>query len=192
MTAAESLGWGSPALADEFDGLLGGDWRVYSGTGFDGQGTRTAEALSVSEGVLTITGDAEGNTGGMAWSTGQEYGRWEARVRTPAGDPSYNPVLLLWPDDPAAAGQEIDFLEVLDPTRQTANAFVHPGGGSAAEAGEVAVDGTAWHTWAVEWTPTSVTTYVDGTEWWRLDDPALLPSGPMHLCVQLDWFPTAG
>jgi hypothetical protein len=199
-TAAEALGWGVPAAVDEFDGPLGGDWRVYSGSGFDGQGTRTADALTVDDGVLTITGDEAGATGGMAWATGQEYGRWEARVRTPESDPSYNALLLLWPDDPAAAGSEtssgetgsgeIDFMEMLDPARQTANAFVHPGAEAAPAMGEVAVDGTAWHTWAVEWTPTAVTTYVDGVRWWSVDDPAQLPSGPMHLCVQLDWFPT--
>lgn len=189
-TAAEAFGWGEPAAVDEFDGPLGGDWRIYSGTGFDGQGTRTADALTVDDGILTITGDADGATGGMAWATGQEYGRWEARVRTPASDPSYNALLLLWPEDPSTAGGEIDFMEMLDPARQTASAFVHPGAEAAPAMGEVAVDGTAWHTWAVEWTPTAVTTYLDGVPWWTVDDPALLPSGPMHLCVQLDWFPT--
>ncbi|GEC17735.1 hypothetical protein PHY01_00180 [Pseudonocardia hydrocarbonoxydans] len=189
-TAAETLGWGEPTLADEFDGPLGGDWRVYSGTGFDGQGTRTAEALRVDDGVLTITGDPAGATGGMAWSQGQEYGRWEARVRIPEGDPSYHAVALLWPDDPAAAGPQIDFMEVSDPGRGTTGAFVHPGAGAAPAGAEVEVDGTAWHTWAVEWTPTSVTTYLDGAQWWRVDDPAVIPSGPMHLCLQLDWFPT--
>lgn len=189
-TASGALGWGEPDVVDEFDGPLGGAWRVYSGSGFDGQGTRTADALTVDDGVLTVTGDSTGATGGMAWATGQEYGRWEARVRTPVSDPSYNALLLLWPDDPTAAGSEIDFMEMLDPTRQTANAFVHHPGAEAGPAmGEVAVDGTAWHTWAVEWTPTAVTTYVDGVQWWSVDDPALLPSGPMHLCVQLDWFP---
>ncbi|WP_300011841.1 family 16 glycosylhydrolase [Pseudonocardia sp.] len=190
QTAAAALEWGAPAREDDFDGPLDPAWEVYGGTGYDGQGTRTADALTTEDGVLTITGDAEGATGGMAWGPGQMYGRWEARVRTPASDPSYNALLLLWPDDETAAGSEVDFMEMLDPTRQTANAFLHSGRADAPEMGEVAVDATQWHNWAVEWTPTSITTYLDGVEWWTVDDPDLLPRGPMHLCVQLDWFPT--
>ena len=190
-TAASAFDWGSPTRVDEFDGEIDpASWQVYEGTGFDGQGTRTAEALNVQDGILSITGDAQGATGGMSWQPGQMYGRWEARVRAPASDESYNALLLLWPDDESGAGSEIDFMEMLDPTRQTTSAFVHHGENNEQVTGEVAVDGTQWHNWAVEWTPDSVTTYVDGVAWWRVDDPALLPKGPMHLCVQLDWFPT--
>ena len=52
------------------------------------------------------------------------------------------------------------------------------------------VDATRWHTWAVDWTPDGITGYVDGEEWFSGTDPATLPPGPMHLCVQLDFFPT--
>ena len=53
----------------------------------------------------------------------------------------------------------------------------------------VEVDATQWHNWAVEWTPKGVTTYVDGERWWHTDKADALPPGPMHLCIQLDWFP---
>jgi beta-glucanase (GH16 family) len=53
----------------------------------------------------------------------------------------------------------------------------------------VEVDGTAWHDWAVEWTPERIVGYVDGEEWFSSTDPATFPPGPMHLCIQLDWFP---
>ena len=52
------------------------------------------------------------------------------------------------------------------------------------------VDATRWHNWAVEWTPTSVTTFLDGRKWFGTTDGAVQPPGPMHLCIQLDWFPT--
>ena len=32
-------------------------------------------------------------------------------------------------------------------------------------------------------------TFLDGKEWWRTERAEILPPGPMHLCIQLDWFP---
>ena len=55
--------------------------------------------------------------------------------------------------------------------------------------GSVIADATQWHNWAVEWTPTHVATFLDGKEWWRTERAEILPPGPMHLCIQLDWFP---
>jgi hypothetical protein len=56
----------------------------------------------------------------------------------------------------------------------------------------VQVDATRWHNWAVEWTPTSVTTFLDGRKWYGTTDRAAQPPSPMHLCIQLDWFPRGG
>jgi hypothetical protein len=187
-TAADRLGWGVPDQADEFEGPLSG-WTLYSGTGYEGRGARSPEAATVRDGILTLTGDAEGTTAGMAWGGGQRYGRWEARVRAPVSDPTYDAVLLLWPDsDDARTGGEIDFAEIQDPRRQSVAAFVHGPAGQQI-GGLLDVDATEWHHWAVEWTPEGVVAYVDGQEWFRTTDTAALPPGPMHLCVQLDWFP---
>jgi Glycosyl hydrolases family 16 len=192
-SAATLHGWGEPNRVDEFDGPLGGSWNVYDGPGHAGNGRRTTDAITIEDGVLTITGDAEGNTAGMAWEPGQKYGRWEGRVRAPASDESYNALLLLWPDaEDFPEGGEIDFMEMLDPTRQTTNIFLHYGEDNDQVVGEVQIDGTQWHNWAVEWAPTHVAAYVDGKEWWRTEDVDILPPRAMHLCVQLDWFPEDG
>ena len=50
-------------------------------------------------------------------------------------------------------------------------------------------DTTQWHNYAVEWTPTGITGYIDGVQAFRDTDTAHLPSGSMHQTVQLDWFP---
>ena len=128
----------------------------------------------------------------MAWGSGkgQKYGRWEGRVRAPASDPTYNALLLLWPDaEDFPEGGEIDFMEMTDHTRQSTDVFLHHGEDNAQEHGTVKIDATRWHNWAVEWTPKGVTTYVDGEQWWHTDKADALPPGPMHLCIQLDWFP---
>ena len=178
-----------PTRADEFDAGTG-QWSIYDGPGHGGNGRRSPGAVAVRDGVLTITGDSSGTTAGMSWGHGRRYGRWEARVRAPAADPSYHAVLLLWPDaENGPEGGEIDFMEIGDPARQKADVFLHHGPDDEQEHGQVQVDATRWHNWAVEWTPTSVTTFLDGRKWYGTTDRAAQPPGPMHLCIQLDWFP---
>jgi Glycosyl hydrolases family 16 len=193
-TAATTYGWGTPNREDDFTEDLSG-WGLYDGPGHANKGTRSPSAAKVADGVLTIDGDADGTTAGMAWDRGkgQKYGRWEGRVRAPASDPTYNALLLLWPDaEDFPRGGEIDFMEMTDHTRQATNVFLHHGEDNAQEHGIVKIDATQWHNWAVEWTPKGITTYVDGKQWWHTDNTAALPPGPMHLCVQLDWFPQKG
>jgi hypothetical protein len=126
----------------------------------------------------------------MAWNPGQKYGRWEGRVRAPVSDPSYNALLLLWPDaEDFPVGGEIDFMEMMDNTRQKTDIFIHYGKDNSQVNGSVEVDGTEWHNWALEWTPKAITAYIDGEEWYRTTDTSIFPPGPMHLCIQLDWFP---
>jgi licheninase len=189
-SAAALHGWGEPSRVEEFDGPLDGSWNVYDGPGHAGKGRRTPSAISFADGVMTITGSPEGDTAGMAWEPGQRYGRWEGRVKAPASDESYNALLLLWPDaEDFPVGGEIDFMEMMDHTRQTTNIFLHYGKDNDQVAGEVRIDGTQWHNWAVEWAPTHVAAFVDGKEWWRTENTDILPPRAMHLCVQLDWFP---
>ena len=186
------LGWGTPNHVEDFDGSLKA-WGLYDGVGHGGKGRRTPDAVTVKDGVLTITGDAEGNTDGMAWNTSQKYGRWEGRVKAPVSDPSYHAVMLLWPDaENWPVGGEVDFMEMSDHTRQSTETFLHYGKDNSQLQGKVNVDATQWHNWAVEWTPTHLTTFLDGKQWWTTSKTAALPPGPMHLTLQLDWFPKSG
>jgi hypothetical protein len=180
--------------AEEFNGTgLGPEWNVYDGPGHAGNGRRSPSAVRVGEGMLTISGDAVGTTAGMAWLPGAQYGRWEGRMRAPVSDPSYNALMLLWPDaEDFPVGGEVDFVEMLDHTRQTTDLFLHYGQDNSQMHGAVAIDGTQWHNWAVEWTPTHIAAFVDGQEWWRTTDTSILPPRAMHLCIQLDWFPEGG
>ncbi|HLU60533.1 MAG TPA: glycoside hydrolase family 16 protein [Pseudonocardia sp.] len=189
-SAAFLHNWGEPVRVEEFDGRLGPGWNVYDGPGHAGKGRRTPSAISFADGIMTITGSPEGDTAGMGWEPGQMYGRWEGRVKAPASDESYNALLLLWPDaEDFPVGGEIDFMEMLDHTRQKTNIFLHYGKDNDQISGEVEIDATQWHNWAVEWAPTHIAAFVDGKEWWRTERTEIFPPRPMHLCVQLDWFP---
>jgi hypothetical protein len=204
-TAAETLGWGNPNRADDFDDSASlGRWKLYQGPGNGGNGRVTPNALSFANGLLTITGDPDGNSEGMAWTPGQLYGRWEACVRSTPASPNYHSLLLLWPDSENSPAKgnvpndgEIDFMEILDPARQSVTASVnHVPAGVAPDdpryAGlhnfhaKVGIDATQWHSWAVEWTPDHVAGYVDGRPWFEATDH--IPPNSMHLCIQLDNF----
>jgi hypothetical protein len=98
-TAAENFNWGTPlAASDDFTsgGLNPAKWNVYSGPGHAGNGRRVPAQVAIVNGVLTITGVANGDTGGLEHLFDQQYGRWEMRVRsyrtaTPPTDPGGGP-----------------------------------------------------------------------------------------------------
>jgi hypothetical protein len=77
-------------------------------------------------------------------------------------------------------------MEIPDPTRQTVEAHLHYAADNQHEDGDVLVDATHWHAWAVEWLPDKIITYVDGVPWWSTTDGTHIPTRSMHLCMQLD------
>jgi hypothetical protein len=190
-TAADKFGWGRPNRTDDFsDPSSLKDWGLYDGPGHAGNGIRSPKAASVADGLLTITGDDNGTSEGMAWNPGQKYGRWEGCVKSPKSASAYHSLLLLWPDaENFPEGGEVDFMEIGDALRQTVDMFLHFGSDNSQEQGDTKVDATQWHSWAVEWTPAHIAAYVDGKQWYETTDTSHLPPGPMHLCIQLDYFP---
>jgi licheninase len=191
VTAAATHGWGAPIRSAGFDSPAELDnWWLYDGPGHAGNGRRTPAAISGADGYLTIDGDAEGNSGGVALKgPGQVHGRWEACVKSLPSAPGYHSVLLLWPDaENWPVGGEIDFMEIADPTRQTVEGYLHYGTDDQRQGTTIPIDATQWHSFAVEWTPERIAFFVDGVQWWETRDTGHFPPGPMHLCMQLDNF----
>lgn len=190
VTAGETLGWGTPNRDDEFnDAATLPNWTVYDGPGHAGNGRRTPAAMSVADGMLTITADTRGDSGGMGWFPGQLHGRWEACVRSSTAPASYHSLVLLWPDaEDWPRGGEVDFMEIVDPARQVVEFWLHWGTDGQKDTTSVPVDATQWHSYAVEWTPSHLIYYVDGEPEWLITDLSRLPPRPMHLCLQLDYF----
>jgi hypothetical protein len=200
-TAAGRHGWNDLVARDDFQGdrVDPAAWEVYDGDGHAGNGRRSPDAVSVRDGVLTITGWPDGTTGGMAWKRGaRKTGRWEARVRMSRGCACYHPVLLLWPTRggggvaPAGGGGEVDYMEVIDSGRRdAANFFLHFGPPERDDRlqAQVSVDLTEWHHFAVEWSNSGVIGYIDGKRWFHTDDRRVLPPAEMGQTIQLDWFP---
>jgi hypothetical protein len=189
-TAAGRLGWRQVG-GDEFDGGLG-KWGVYDGAGHGGNGRRTPDAVSTGGGVLTIKGDANGNSGGMMYNDSQRFGRYEMRAKFPAGTAAYHPVLILWPTDVEwPRGGEVDFAET-NSAADDVSFFLHYGAANNQVSETKNLDITQWHNYAVEWTGNAIVGYIDGVEWFRSTDANTLPPGKMAPTIQLDYFPGDG
>jgi hypothetical protein len=190
VQAAVQHSWGPVVAGDEF-GYTGSPsstkWSMYDSAGQSGNGLRRPSAWHVDGSVATVTGDTNGTTGGMsAKFDHRKYGRWEVRMRTNVRDPQYHPVAILWPDGSGGSCPEIDYAEATSDTSKV-QFFLHYGCSSQRYAAK-SVDMTHWHNFAVEWTPSGITGYLDGAVWFRDNDTSHLPPGPMHQTLQLDWF----
>ncbi|NMI01315.1 glycoside hydrolase family 16 protein [Pseudonocardia sp. K10HN5] len=191
VQAAVAKGW-KLIGGDEFTDGLSGKWSAYDGTGHAGNGRRSPDAVSVRNGMLTISGDSNGTTGGIAWTDSRKYGKWEMRAKFPAGDSQYHPVLILWPSEVDwPQGGEIDFAETTSASTDV-SFFLHYGASNSQKYAKKTLDITQWHNYAVEWTPQGITGYIDGEQWFQSTDPGTLPPGPMHATIQLDYFPDGG
>ncbi|WP_309112076.1 glycoside hydrolase family 16 protein [Saccharothrix sp.] len=217
--AAVRYGWGAPLpISDEFDYTGPVDpakWSVPSGTvggtagcweGHAGNGRRCAKNSAVAGGIMTMTGEANGDTGWLRQKLDRQYGKWEIRSRsrnTGASGGLYHPLHLIWPTSGRRlVDGEYDWVEYANPDAQCLSAFLHyPKSPSDDKVYRETcpVDMTQWHNFAFEWSPTALVGYVDGTEWFRLSggagpggraDLQAMPSG--HLNIQLDNFTGAG
>ncbi|SOD63720.1 Beta-glucanase, GH16 family [Streptomyces zhaozhouensis] len=212
--AAVRHGWGTPLpVSDEFDyeGPVDPErWAVPSGEfggtegcweGHAGNGRRCAKNSVVEDGVLTITGEENGDTGWLRQRYDAQYGRWEIRSRSRNTGPEgglYHPLHLIWPtSEERLEDGEYDWVEYTDPDADCVSAWMHYPDSPSDEKEHFEhcpVDMTEWHNFAFEWTPDEVVGYVDGEEWFRMADGADssrgdiqdMPSG--HLNIQLDNF----
>jgi hypothetical protein len=77
-----------PVDGDEFNGaaLDTSRWGAYDGPGHNGNGKRRPSQIAVANGVMTMSGSADGTTGGMELKRDRLYGRWETRMQVPAGN----------------------------------------------------------------------------------------------------------
>jgi hypothetical protein len=216
--AAEKYGWGEPLpISDEFDYTGPVDatkWGVPSGNeggtagcwpGHGGNGRRCAKNSVVGDGIMSMTGEANGDTGWLRQKRDEQYGKWEIRSRSRNIGSSgglYHALHLIWPTsgDRLQDG-EYDWVEYSNPDAQCLTAFLHypQSPTDKKERRDLCpMDMTQWHNFAFEWTPGALVGYVDGVEWFRLSGGANddrgdiqdMPSG--HLNIQLDNFTGSG
>jgi beta-glucanase (GH16 family) len=108
------------------------------------------------------------------------YGYLQFRARASNGAQMW-PAVWLIPASGTAAVPEIDVFEAWGQNTQTVDFFYHPPQGGQV-ATQARVDITSWHTYGLEWTPSSLTWYVDGHPLFTTPSP---PQEPMSLVANL-------
>ena len=213
-TAAARFGWGTPRIDEQFNYVGAPNSAIWHQAGecwpgHAGNGKRCASNSRVDGQKLVQTGEANGDSGWIAQKFGQQYGRWEARVRssdTGSNAFRYHPLLIIWPDSNRwPQDGEYDFLENGIPGAACAETFIHyphPGMPVQQEFKRETNCGaplSEWHNVAFEWTPNHVKGFIDGREWFSFSGGAgpggrsaiqAMPSG--HLTIQLDAFHGTG
>ena len=191
-------GW-TLVQSDDFSGssLDTTKWKVYGPwiPGHAGNGIRDGSAVSVGNGVLTITARMVNGTlvsGGLSNKLDQAYGRFEFRVRTDP-DPSLatSGVVLTWPQSQnwPIDGENDIYETTLDADRNPIKTFIHYGADNKQYwFHHNGVDGTQWHTMAMEWEPSAIRIYRDGILAWTVTDRNAIPDVAHHLSIQLDAF----
>jgi beta-glucanase (GH16 family) len=189
-----------------FPDAVSGKWGAYPSPWKDTSGNGVyspKEVVSVTNGVLTEDIHTSNGVHKVAALTpkvpgsasfGQQYGRYEVRMRTDSL-PGYKLAWMLWPDSgtttTGASGGggngEIDFPEGELSTSSQIWGFVHrqnaTTGGDQAWF-KIPVNTTAWHTYTFEWSPGLVRLLLDGAEVGRTTER--IPNTAMHWVLQTE------
>lgn len=168
--------------SDEFDGnaVNTNNWSFETGGGGWGNNEKEfyqAENATVANGNLVITAKKQ-SVGGMPYTSARmitkgkrefTYGRFEARIKLPQGQGQWPAFWMLganistvpWPK----CG-EIDIMEntntsnsVLGTMHWFSNAYTYYGGNTTTTPQD-------YHVYRVDWTPTAITWFVDGVQFW--------------------------
>ena len=172
------------ALHDSFThGINKTTWGAYSGQpGGNPYGWWSPSHLVPYGGSALLRGYRENGkfvTAGMMLNTlPQTYGKYVVRAKfTKSANVEH--VMLLWPT--SGWPPEVDFSE--GPTSKGIMATSHWGSANYQAHRFLNVDMTVWHSYGVEWTPTSLRFWVDGRPWASMTGAAV-PKQPMRLAIQ--------
>jgi beta-glucanase (GH16 family) len=188
---------GQLTYSTDFPGTsLPSGWYPYDGQpGGDSYGNWDSSDVTVSGGAMHLLATPSAQGGVQFYGNPQTYGTYLVRMK---GDDepglSINNLAILWPAQQGTWPPEVDFYQDLGGSRQSFSASLHPGpdgnGGCCVIASPTQDnDGTAWHTYGVQWTPSTITYTIDGRTWASVSSGSLSsgtqwPDIPMNLTLQ--------
>ncbi len=198
------------SFPDDFNGTsVSGDWLVYVTNGAHSpHAIRRAEAVSVANGLLTITAknDETGTlfSGGLRHLGNQRYGKFAVRVRTDADQTNATSgVVLTWPtSNNQPRDGENNLYETLKApgSRWPFYSFIHEpfddrADGVSQKRFVHQADATKWQEVTMEWTPSYIAVTRRGpgnvqVETQRIDETShdLITDAEHFLSIQLDLF----
>jgi hypothetical protein len=189
-------GWRLTYSTDFPGNSLPSGWDAYNGEpGGDPDGNWEPSNVSVSGGAMHLMATSSAQGGVQFYGNPQTYGMYLVRMK---GDYepglSINNLAILWPSQQGVWPPEVDFFQDVGGSRQSFSASLHAGpdgNGSCCVIASPTQDsnGTAWHTYGVQWTPSAITYTIDGRVWASvssssLSSPAQWPTIPMNLTLQ--------
>lgn len=189
-------GWRLTYSTDFPGSSLPSGWGAYAGEpGGDSFGNWEQSNVTVSGGALHLLATPSAQGGVSFYGNPQTYGMYLVRMK---GDDepglAINNLAILWPAQQGVWPPEVDFYEDSGGSRRSFNASLHAGpdgNSSCCVVGSPDQDsnGTAWHTYGVQWTPSAITYTIDGRVWGSvssssLSSPAQWPAIPMNLTLQ--------
>jgi Glycosyl hydrolases family 16 len=189
-------GWQLTYSTDFSGNSLPSGWLAYDGEpGGDPEGNWVPSNVAVGGGALHLTATPSAQGGVQFYGNPQTYGMYLVRMK---GDYepglSINNLAILWPAQQGVWPPEVDFFQDAGGSRQTFSASLHvgpDGNGSCCVIASPTQDsnGTAWHTYGVQWTPNAITYTIDGQVWASvsrssLSSPDQWPTIPMNLTLQ--------
>ncbi len=174
----------------------GNVWRTLSGNNeqeYYSDSTVGVNPFSLSGGVLDINATPGSNPLGLPYNSGIitteksfnfEYGLVEVNAKLPAGQGLW-PAIWLLPSD-LGWPPEIDIMEMLGDNPTMIYASTHSGSSNISSTQPVYVGdtSTAFHTYGVDWEPTTITWYFDGTAIATAATPSDM-NQPMYLLINL-------
>jgi hypothetical protein len=187
-----------PAATGSFDSVYGpnGDNTLWQYDGYkdtSGLGLYAPnKVLSAHDGVMDYNLHTENGQALVAapqvtipGQYGQQYGRFSVRFKA---DPTkgYKTAFLLWPTSDNWSEGEIDY-----PEGQLSDGFHffdHCVGNPSANCVATGVLGSYadWHVATIDWTPTSITSYLDGVQVAKSTDPKAIPTAKMRWSLQAE------
>jgi len=114
------------------------------------------------------------------------YGRFEARAKSSLGQGVWPAFWLLGAnieDRPWPGCGEIDVMELKGQNEDTLWGTLHGPNGSNGSTTTLDTSQTEWHTYAIDWTPNSVTWYVDGVQYHKVTKAEYIGSSPAAVWV---------
>ena len=170
-------------------------WVVFTGTpSGDPGGQWASNHVTVSNNMLQLNAfqdprfKNEWVTGGLCeCGKPRTYGAFFIRSRVTGPGPTQ--VEMLWPV--AGWPPEVDFNETYGVTTASQATFHYTLQNHQIHR-NINIDMTAWHTWGIIWTPTSMTYTVDGRVWGSIKDPSIIPHQPMALHLQQQTWCSSG